>query len=201
MIALKSFVVDQIQMLKKKSDKKQILSNNENKVLINNITEQIEFLKNELCSKDTIIQLFIENSKYSNVYFQNKKNNNSNQTEKFVTPKKTAKLKTSDNKDLNNPASLNRFKILEDKKIDDKENQHNEHEDSISHSTGQPQDTDRVQSQVIVKKSTSSKPKSPTTAILVDSIVKDEYGNIITKSVKRQKHIVVKHFSMEKMQM
>ena len=109
-------------MLKKKSDKKQILSNNENKVLINNITEQIEFLKNELCSKDTIIQLFIENSKYSNVYFQNKKNNNSNQTEKFVTPKKTAKLKTSDNKDLNNPASLNRFKILEDKKIDDKEN-------------------------------------------------------------------------------
>ena len=88
MIALKSFVVDQIQMLKKKSDKKQILSNNENKVLINNITEQIEFLKNELCSKDTIIKLFIENSKYSNVYFQNKKNNNSNQTEKFVTPKK-----------------------------------------------------------------------------------------------------------------
>ena len=188
-------------MLKKKSDKKQILSNNENKVLINNITEQIEFLKNELCSKDTIIQLFIENSKYSNVYFQNKKNNNSNQTKKFVTPKKTAKLKTSDNKNLNNPTSLNRFKILEDKEIDDKENQHNEHEDSISHSTGQPQDTDRVQSQVIVKKSTFSKPKSPTTAILVDSIVKDVYGNIITKSVKRQKHIVVKHFFMEKMQM
>ena len=78
-------------MLKKKSDKKQILSNNENKVLINNITEQIEFLENELCSKDTIIQLFIENSKYGNVYFQNKKNNNSNQTEKFVTPKKNCK--------------------------------------------------------------------------------------------------------------
>ena len=116
-------------------------------------------------------------------------------------PKKTAKLKTSDNKDLNNPASLNRFKILEDKEIDDKENQHNEHEDSISHSTGQPQDTDRVQSQVIVKKSTFSKPKSPTTTILVDSIVKDVYGNIITKSVKRQKQIVVKHFSAEKIQM
>ena len=36
-------------MLKKKSDeKKQILSNNENKVLINTLIHQIEFLKNEL---------------------------------------------------------------------------------------------------------------------------------------------------------
>ena len=74
-------------MLKNKSDEKQILTNNENKALINNLIDQIEFLKNELRSKDTVIKLIIENSKYNNEYFQNKSNND-NQTEKFVTPKK-----------------------------------------------------------------------------------------------------------------
>ena len=59
-------------MLKKKSDEKQTLSNNENKALINNLIDQIEFLKNELRSKDIIIMLIIENSKYSNEYFQKK---------------------------------------------------------------------------------------------------------------------------------
>ena len=139
------------------SDEKQTLSNNENKALINNLIDQIEFLKNELRSKDIIIMLIIENSKYSNEYFQKKNYNNSNQTEKFVTPKKLAKLKTSDNKNLNNFAYLNRFKILEDKEIDDKENQHNKHEDLISHSAGQPQNSNSVQSQVTVKKSICSK--------------------------------------------
>ena len=94
MIARKSFVLDQIYMLNKTSDEKQILSNNENKVLINNLIDQIEFLKIEL------IKLIIRNSKYNNDYFQNTNNNDSNQIEKFVTPKKTAKLKTSENKDL-----------------------------------------------------------------------------------------------------
>ena len=65
----------------------------------------------------------------------------------------------------------------------------------ISRSVDQPQDHDRVQSQVIVRKSTSSKLKAPTTVILGDSIVKNVYRNIITKSVKHQKHVVVKHFS------
>ena len=59
MIALKS--LDQIYMLKKKSYEKQILSNNENKASINNLIDRIEFLKNELRSKDTIIKLIIEN--------------------------------------------------------------------------------------------------------------------------------------------
>ena len=54
------------------------------------------------------------------------------------------KFKTSDIKDLRKFASLNRFKILEDKEIDDKENQHNEREDFISHAAGQPQNSDRV---------------------------------------------------------
>ena len=50
-------------MLKKKTDEKQILSNKEKKALINNLIDQIGFLKNELRSKGTIIKLIIENSK------------------------------------------------------------------------------------------------------------------------------------------
>ena len=46
---------------------------NKNKALFNNLIDQIEFLKNELPSKDIIIKLIIENSKYSKEYFQNKK--------------------------------------------------------------------------------------------------------------------------------
>ena len=88
MVVLKYFVVDQIYMLKKKSDEKQTFLNNENKALSNNLIDQIEFLKNELFRKDTIIKLIIENSKYNNEYFQNKNNNDSNQREKFFTPKK-----------------------------------------------------------------------------------------------------------------
>ena len=68
----------------------------------------------------------------------------------------------------------------------------------ISRSAGQPQNRGRVQTQVIVKKDTSSKPKTPTTVILGDSIVKNVYGSIITKSVKHQKHVAVKHFSRAK---
>ena len=66
---------------------------------------------------------------------------------------------------------------------DDKENQYNENEDLISHSAGQLHHRDRVQSQVIIKKYTSSKRRAFTTAILRDSILKRVYSNIITKSV------------------
>ena len=65
----------------------------------------------------------------------------------------------------------------------------------ISHSADQPQDSDLVQSQVTAKKSTSSKPRAPTTVILGGSSLKNVYGNIITKSVKYQKHVAVKQFS------
>ena len=69
-------------MLKTKSDENQILLNNENKALLNNLTDQIEFLKKGLRSKGTVIKLFIEDLKSDNEYFQNKTNNDSNQTEK-----------------------------------------------------------------------------------------------------------------------
>ena len=45
---------------------------------------------------------------------------------------------SSDSKELNNFASLNHFIILEGRKIDDKEKQHNKHEDLISHSADKP---------------------------------------------------------------
>lgn len=61
MIALKSFAAEQIYMLKKKSEEIQILSNNENKTLINNLLDQTELLENVFCSKDTIIKLIMEN--------------------------------------------------------------------------------------------------------------------------------------------
>ena len=40
--------------------------------------------------------------------------------------------------------------------------------------------------------------KAPTSVTLGDSIVKNVYDNIITKSVKHQKHVVVKHLSRAK---
>ena len=96
------------------------------------------------------------------------------------------KLKTSDNTYLNNFASLNRFKKLKDKEIDNKENQRNEQEDLFRHYADQPQISDCI---------TSSKPKAPTSLILGDSIVKNIYRNTITKSVEHQKYVFVKHFS------
>ena len=56
--------------------------------------------------------------------------------------------------------------------INNQENKHNEHEDIIGYSVGQPQDRDSLQSQMIVKKYTLSKPEAPTNVILGDSIVK-----------------------------
>ena len=53
----------------------------------------------------------------------------------------------------------------------------------------------------ILQKSISSKTKAKasTTVIFGDSIVKNVYDNIITKSVKYKKHVVVKHFSGAKL--
>ena len=55
LIALKSFVVDQIYMVKKRSNDK------DDELLIKNLLDQIEFLKQELKSKDTIIKMILEN--------------------------------------------------------------------------------------------------------------------------------------------
>ena len=67
-------------------------------------------------SKVTINKLVTEKLK-NNEYIQNK-DNDSNQIDKFATPKNPAKLKTLYNKDLNDFVSLNRFKVIEEKEID-----------------------------------------------------------------------------------
>ena len=43
-----------------------------------------------------------------------------------------------------------------------------------------------------------AKNSTPTTVILGDSILKNVYGNPITKSIKNKKHVVVKHSSSAK---
>ena len=40
-----------------------------------------------------------------------------------------------------------------------------------------------------------TKTRAPTTVTFVDSIVKNFYGNAITKSIRDKKHVVAKHFS------
>ena len=54
---------------------------------------------------------------------------------------------------------------------------------------------DETVSQLPKNKQPKAKIKVPTTVILGDSIVKNVYGNAITKLVKLRKHVVVKHFS------
>ena len=60
--------------------------------LINNLLDEIEFLKNGLRSKDTTINLIIENSPRYNHYFQNNNNNVRSKIGKFVTPKNLTTL-------------------------------------------------------------------------------------------------------------
>ena len=54
MIALKSFVVDKIYIVKKISNDK------DDEILIKNLLDQIEFLKQQLKSKHAIIKMILE---------------------------------------------------------------------------------------------------------------------------------------------
>ena len=49
-------------------------------------------------------------------------------------------------------------------------------------------------------KSTISETRAPTTFTLGDSIIKNVFGNAITKSINHKKHVVVKHFSGAKIE-
>ena len=54
MIALKSFVVDKIYIVKK------ISNDEDDEILTKNLLDQIEFLKQQLKSKDAIIKMILE---------------------------------------------------------------------------------------------------------------------------------------------
>ena len=98
MIALKSFVVDQIYMVKKRSNDK------DDELLMKNLLDQTEFLRPELKSKDTIIKMILENyrqtteSKSQTVKKTAKQNNHSDKREReFLTPRKTVKMRPLSN--------------------------------------------------------------------------------------------------------
>ena len=89
-ITLKSFVIDQIYIFKQRSNEE------DNGDLIKSLFDQIEFLKQELKSKDTIIKMILENYNYNlnhkhhsvaNIYKQisNKTNH------ELIVPKKILK--------------------------------------------------------------------------------------------------------------
>ena len=98
MIVLKSFVVDQVYKMKKRSNGK------DGELLIKNVLDQIEFLKQELKSKDTIIKMILEiyrqtaDYKSQTIKETAKQNNHSDKGEReFLMPRKTAKMKPLNN--------------------------------------------------------------------------------------------------------
>ena len=92
--------------------------------------------------------------------------------------------KADTNKDFFSP---NRFEILQDniKEIDHDVNENNPIDNNSDSSKGKEK--------TMSKK--NSKTKAPTTVILGESILKNVYGNVISKATKLKKHVVVKHFS------
>ena len=182
MIVLKSFVVDQVYKMKKRSNGK------DGELLIKNVLDQIEFLKQELKSKDTIIKMILEiyrqtaDYKSQTIKETAKQNNHSDKGEReFLMPRKTAKMKPLNN--IPQFVSPNRFDTLrittdDKKKESDMQLIQNE--------------TDLHPLKWIISK---TKTRAPTTVILGNSIIKNVYSNAITKSIKHKKDVLVKNFS------
>ena len=185
MIALKSFAVDQVYMGKNRSNDR------DDELLIKNLLHQIEFLKQELKSKDTIIKMILENYRQNTDYKPQtvketaKQNNHSDKAEReFLTPRKTVKMRPLNN--IPQFVSPNRFDALRMTT-----------DDNDKESDGQLIQNETDSNPL---KPTISKTRAPTTVILGDSIIKNVYGNAITKSIKHKKHVVVKHFSGAKIE-
>ena len=102
----------------------------------------------------------------------------------FLTPRKTVKMRPL--KNIPQFVSPNRF-------------------DAIRMTTD---DNDKESDKQLIQNETDSHPLRsiisktkngvPTTVILGDAIIKNVFGNAITKSIKHKKHVVVKHFSIAK---
>ena len=97
--------------------------------------------------------------------------------------------KADTNKDCSSP---NRFKILQD---DIKEN---DHDLNGNYPIDSNSDSDKDKEKTISNKNT--KTKAPTTVILGESILKNVYGNVISKALKFKKLVVAKHFSGAKVE-
>ena len=160
-------------------------------LLIKNLLNQIEFLKQELKSKDAIIKMILENYrqyadyKPQTVKATAKQNNHSDKGKReFLTLRKTVKMRPLNNIPQFVPPNL--FDVLQ---MTTDDNDKESDEQLIQNET----DSNPL-------KPTISKTRAPTTVILGDSIIKNVYGNAITKSIKHKKHVVVKHFSGAKIE-
>ena len=172
-------------MVKKRSNDK------DDQLLIKNLLDQIEFLKQELKSKDAIIKMILENYRQNTDYKPQtvketaKQNNHSDKAEReFLTPRKTVKMRPLNN--IPQFVSPNRFDALRMTT-----------DDNDKESDGQLIQNETDSNPL---KPTISKTRAPTTVILGDSIIKNVYGNAITKSIKHKKHVVVKHLSGAKIE-
>ena len=89
----------------------------DDKILIKNFLDQIEFLKQELKSKDAMIKMILENYRQTTDYKPQtiketaKQNNHSDKVEReFLTPRKTVQMRPLNN--IPQFASPNRFDAL-----------------------------------------------------------------------------------------
>ena len=187
MIALKSFAVDQICMVKKRSNDK------DDELLIKNLFDHIEVLKQELKRKDTIIKMMLENYRQTTDYKSQtvkeaaKQNNHSHKREReFLTTRKTVKMRPLNN--IPQFVSPNRFDAL---RMTTDDNDKESDEQLIQN---------EIDSHPLKSIISKTKTRAPATAILGVSIVKNVYGNAITKSIRHKKHVMVKHFSGAKIE-
>ena len=194
MIALKSFVVDQIYIMQKKSKYCETSAHcDDSQILVKSLNDQIDFVKSEINSKNAIIKMILDDHKnevgqpkpFCNRIHSSTGNTNGNHKYQFQSLKKSSKIKKADpNKDF---SSSNRFEILQEniKEIDHDLNEN----DPIDNNSDSSKDKEKT----IWNRNT--KTKAPTTVILGDSILRNVYGNTISKATKFKKHVIVKHFS------
>ena len=161
--------------------------------MIKNLLDQKEFLKQELQSKDAIIKIILENYRQNANYKPQTvketaiQNNHSDKGKReFLTHRKTVKMRP-----LNNILQFippNRFDAL---RMTTDDNNKESDEQLIQN------ETDPHLLKSIISK---TKARAPIAVILGESIVKNVYGNAITKSMKHKKHVVIKHLSGTKIE-
>ena len=160
--------------------------------MIKNLLDKIEFLKQKLQSKDAIMKIILENYRQNAEYKPQtvketviQSNHSDKGKREFLTPRKTVKMRPSNN--ILQFIPPNRFDAL---RMTTDDNSKESDEQLIQN------ETDPHLLKSIISK---TKARAPVAVILGDSIVKNIYGNAITKSIKHKKHVVVKHFSGAKL--
>ena len=147
--------------------------------MIINLLDPIEFLKQELKSKDTIIKMILENYRQTTDYKSQtvketaKQNNHFDKGEReFLMPRKTVKMRALNNiPQFVSPDHFHELRMTTDGN------------DKASIKLLTQNETNSHPLKSIISK---TKTRAPTTVILGDSIVKNIYGNAITKLIKHK---------------